>query len=103
MPKEQDTAAGAKIPDEQDMPLSLKAENKIPSYQKISPYIYTSLDSICRVREVELKKLLELVSKLKIEIKYQDIKNKRKLYVSGDDATKISGEIMTERYKSGQK
>jgi hypothetical protein len=97
---EKTVAAGAKIPEEQDISLFLKEKNKLPSYQKISLYTYTSLDSICRVREVELKKLLELIGKLKIEIKYQDIKDKKVLYVSSDDATKISGEILTAQYKS---
>jgi hypothetical protein len=97
---EKKVVVGAKIPDEQDIPLFLKEKNKIPNSKKISPYNYTRLDTICKVRNIELKELLKLIDKLKIEIKYQTIKNVRTLYLSGDDDTKISGEILTERYKS---
>jgi hypothetical protein len=78
----------------------LKKENEIPSSKQISPYNHTSLDSLCRIREIGLKELLELINRLKIGVKYQDIDNKRKLYVLSDDATKISNEIVTERLKS---
>jgi hypothetical protein len=99
MPVEE-KAAEANIPTEQDMPSFLKKENEIRSSKKISIYHYTKLDTICRLREIELKDLLEMLIKFKIEIKYQTIKNVRTLYLSGDDDTKISNEIFAERHKS---
>lgn len=103
-PKEEKASASveAKIPEKQDLPLFLKKENEIPSSKNISPYNHTSLDSLCRIREIGLKELIELINRLKIGVKYQDIDNKRKLYVLSDDATKISNEIVTERLKSSQ-
>jgi len=88
------------MPNKQNLPPFLKEEHKLPNSKKIDPYVYTSLDSICRLREIGLKELLELLEKLKIEIKYQDIKDNRKLYVSLEDTGKISNEIFAERHKS---
>lgn len=77
----------------------MKEENKIPSSKTISIYDYTKLSTICKLRNIGLKELLELLNKFKIEIKYQTINNVRTLYLSGDDDVKISGEIFAERFK----
>lgn len=82
------------------MPLFLKAENKIPGSIKISPYDYTKLNTICKLREISIKDALELINKLKIEVKYQTTKKEKILYISADDDVRISGEILISRFKS---
>ena len=51
------------------------------------------------MRDLEMKMLLELLNKLKVEIKYQTVKDVRTLYVSNDDTDKIEKEILAERNK----
>jgi hypothetical protein len=97
---EKKVVAGAKIPGEQTMQISLKEKNKLPCSAKVTPYNYTKLDTICKNRNMEIKRLLELIDKFKIEIKYQTIKNVRTLYISIDDVSKIEGEILAECSKS---
>jgi len=81
----------------------LKDKNRLPASRHISPYDYTNLSTICKLRNIELKELLELLNKLNIEVKYQVSKKGNKLYILGDDDTKVSREILTARSKAQNK